>query len=391
MNSKKIEVTDTESVNVKSKYIDKTAPAVTVLCLVYNHTQFLRECLDSLVCQKTSFRYQIIVHDDASTDGSANIILDYYQCYPELILPVLQTENQYSKGVKISQLLLKDYVKSKYVAICEGDDYWCNPHKLQLQYDYMEKHPDCALCAHNTKIHHMTKSRTRVLFNYWLRLHKLTDEEVFIGWHIHESSFFFRSRDGILPEETYKYWFGDYVLETWLSQFGYVVSLPIIMSTYRAGNPYGINARKNKQRERDIQTAQQRSKRMRISGSINIQSTRIEENHTEKERIEYLRWLGEWMKHSPNLYNDKTGVSDAVSYFINSGYVLDQKALMLGAGNLCELIRIRKEIRNSKQYSFWMKKAPIDIRCRNVLLMHCLSALLIWRRLKQTVASRDQT
>lgn len=122
---------------------------VSVLCAAYNHEKYIRQCLDGFVMQKTSFPFEVIVHDDASTDGTADIIREYEAKYPDLIKPIYQTENQYSQGISISKNYLLPNAHGKYVALCEGDDYWTDPVKLQKQVVYMEKHPQCTLCFTN--------------------------------------------------------------------------------------------------------------------------------------------------------------------------------------------------------------------------------------------------
>lgn len=123
---------------------------VTICCITYNHEQYIREALESFVNQKTSFRYNIIIHDDASTDNTVNIIKEYCDKYPNIIIPVLQTENQYSKGVRIISQIIEPLVKSKYVAFCEGDDYWCDKNKLEEQITFLEKNNEYVACVHNT-------------------------------------------------------------------------------------------------------------------------------------------------------------------------------------------------------------------------------------------------
>ena len=115
-------------------------PLVSIRCLVYNHEPFLRQCLDGFVMQQTTFPFEAIVHDDASTDGSAAIIREYAERYPDIIKPIYETENQYSKGdgslARVMDAAIHPNVK--YIALCEGDDYWTDPHKLQVQVDIME-------------------------------------------------------------------------------------------------------------------------------------------------------------------------------------------------------------------------------------------------------------
>ena len=125
---------------------------VSVICTVYNHEKYLRKCLDGFVMQKTNFKFEVLIHDDASTDGSAGIIREYEEKYPDIIKPIYQTENQYSKGIKVSQTFLYPLIRGKYLAFCEGDDYWCAENKLQKQFDVMENHPDCSICVHRVSL-----------------------------------------------------------------------------------------------------------------------------------------------------------------------------------------------------------------------------------------------
>ncbi len=123
---------------------------VSIICNVFNHGEYLRDALQGFVIQKTDFPFEVLIHDDASTDNSADIIREYEDKYPELIKPIYQTENQYSKGVKFTRKFQLPRAKGKYVAFCEGDDYWINPLKLQKQVDYLEANPDCSLCCTST-------------------------------------------------------------------------------------------------------------------------------------------------------------------------------------------------------------------------------------------------
>ena len=116
----------------------KGDPLVSIRCLVYNHEPYLRQCLDGFVMQQTTFPFEAIVHDDASTDGSAAIIREYAEKYPDIIKPIYETENQYRKGTIGRIMDAAMHPNSKYIALCEGDDYWTDPHKLQLQVDIME-------------------------------------------------------------------------------------------------------------------------------------------------------------------------------------------------------------------------------------------------------------
>ena len=121
---------------------------VTIRCLTYNHEQYIRQCLDGFVMQKTNFRFEAIVHDDASTDGTVEIIREYAEKYPDIIKPIFETENQYSKRDGSIGRIMNEHTHGKYIAICEGDDYWTDPYKLQKQVDFLESHPDYVMCSH---------------------------------------------------------------------------------------------------------------------------------------------------------------------------------------------------------------------------------------------------
>lgn len=118
---------------------------VSIICDVYNHEPYLRLCLDGFIFQKTNFPFEVLIHDDASTDNSASIIIEYTKKYPDIFKPIIQKENQYSKKVGIWKTFQFPRVSGKYVAFCEGDDYWIDPLKLQKQVDYLETHPECVL------------------------------------------------------------------------------------------------------------------------------------------------------------------------------------------------------------------------------------------------------
>lgn len=134
---------------------------VSICCIAYNHEKYIREALDSFINQKTDFEYEILVHDDASTDMTTSIILEYADKYPHLIRPIIQTENIFSKSADIMDVM-KSYITGKYVAICEGDDYWCDEHKLQMQIDFLEKHPDYSACVHNSYIYYVATGEKRL-------------------------------------------------------------------------------------------------------------------------------------------------------------------------------------------------------------------------------------
>ena len=129
----------------------KRKTLVSICCLSYNHSKFIRKCLDSLLMQKTNFDYEILIHDDASNDGSDEIIKEYVQKYPNIIKPLFESENMHSKEVAISKTFNFPRVQGKYVAMCEGDDYWTDEYKLQKQVDFMEKNSEYLISFHKVQ------------------------------------------------------------------------------------------------------------------------------------------------------------------------------------------------------------------------------------------------
>lgn len=126
--------------------MDSKLPLVTIWCLTYNHKPYIEQCIKGFISQKTNFDFEVLIHDDASTDGTQQIILEYAQKYPQLIKPLLDKENLYSRHDGSLMNLQIKMCKSRYIAFCEGDDYWSDSMKLQKQVDFMESHPNYGMC-----------------------------------------------------------------------------------------------------------------------------------------------------------------------------------------------------------------------------------------------------
>ena len=141
----KIQTTDIQNTN----NIKNTKPLVSIDCLAFNHEAYIRDALEGFLMQKTDFTFEVLIHDDASTDKTANIIRKYEKKYPGIIKPIYQKENQYTKGIDIPKQFQYPRATGKYIAICEGDDYWIDPQKLQKQVDFLEAHSDYGLVYSN--------------------------------------------------------------------------------------------------------------------------------------------------------------------------------------------------------------------------------------------------
>ncbi|KKM89397.1 hypothetical protein LCGC14_1249130, partial [marine sediment metagenome] len=116
----------------------------------YNHENYIEDAVEGFLNQETDFPFEIIIHDDASTDSTKNIITQYARKYKNIIRLILQEENQYSKGRRIAPIAIKQS-RAKYIALCDGDDYWVDPHKLQKQVTFLEENPDYVLTYHNSQ------------------------------------------------------------------------------------------------------------------------------------------------------------------------------------------------------------------------------------------------
>jgi len=132
---------------------DCNGPLVSIFCATYNHVNFIAKCLEGFLNQRTDFDFEVLVHDDASTDGTTEIIREYEKKFPKLIKPIYQTFNQFSQGVRRVMFIHNiPRTKGKYIALCEGDDYWTDPYKLQKQVDFLEGNPEYVISTHNVEV-----------------------------------------------------------------------------------------------------------------------------------------------------------------------------------------------------------------------------------------------
>lgn len=129
---------------------NSTEILVSISCLTYNHASYIRTCLDSFLMQQTRFAFEVIIHDDASTDATKEIIEEYTAKYPDIFFPMYQIENQYSQGIKPTPTFNFPRCRGKYIALCEGDDYWTDPLKLQKQVSFLEANEEYSYCGHKS-------------------------------------------------------------------------------------------------------------------------------------------------------------------------------------------------------------------------------------------------
>ena len=221
--------------------IKEGLPRVSVLCAAFNHEDFLRQTLDSFLSQKTDFPFEVLVNDDASTDGTADILREYAGRYPEVIRPFYQAENLYSRRKNVYDLVFFPAARGEYIALCEGDDYWCDPEKLQRQVAWLDAHPDYSACVHNS-IGTFSDQPDRVLFPQDGD-RDIPFEQVVTGMsHAYHTSSILARREFILNPPDYrnvayeKGYFTDYAIGVRLSLEGRVRFLDRCMSVYRIGS-----------------------------------------------------------------------------------------------------------------------------------------------------------
>jgi glycosyltransferase involved in cell wall biosynthesis len=233
-------------------------PLVSICCITYNHENYIRDAIEGFLMQKTDFPFEIIIHDDASTDATADIIREYERKHPDVIKPIYQTENQYSKG-KHAILFTFMAARGKYLALCEGDDYWIDPLKLQKQITEMEKHPECYISFHPAIQRWVDGSRDDKMLGFYSDKNTIVPvEEVLLTFDIFMPtasivlnrsvvsrivSFFDLAKDAPV---------GDYYIRVLGAENGGALYLSDIMSVYRYGTPGSFTERRSKENSDEI-------------------------------------------------------------------------------------------------------------------------------------------
>ncbi|MBO5505501.1 MAG: glycosyltransferase [Clostridia bacterium] len=289
---------------------------VTVYCLVYNHEKFLRDCLEGFVNHKTNFRFKVIVHDDASTDNSAEIIREYAEKYPEIIEPIYQTENQYSKGVGIVRNFIYPRMEGKYVAICEGDDFWNDENKLQKQYDALENNPDinfclCRVCETNEEgeLNGNEYPRNKELVEAGvIPSEVMVDILVEEGYQFQTSGYFFRInpyREYIESQEKYKIKssIGDVQLILYYIYKGDFYFIDEVLSCYRrTGTNWSSEIVKNSEKRLKMMT-----ELIEIYKNFNVYSGKKYNKKIEK-KINIIKYGYVYYSLEAGLFNKVAGI-----------------------------------------------------------------------------------
>ncbi|WP_217987848.1 glycosyltransferase [Halomonas salipaludis] len=211
---------------------DLSSPLVSIKCNAYNHAGYIRDAINSFLMQRTNFPFEVIIHDDASADGTDKIISEYMERYPFIIRGVLQKENQYSQGKRPGNFTAH-LVRGKYIALCEGDDYWLDENKLQIQADFLESNPGFAVCGHDACVieNGIVVRETKLRDN---QKRDFSAMELQRGVYVLTLSAMFVNKLGEAPPEHSQVVNGDDFFLSRLGEFGGSKYLPeIIPAVYR--------------------------------------------------------------------------------------------------------------------------------------------------------------
>ncbi len=229
------------------------AMMVSVYCLAYNHGKYIKDALEGFVNQVTDFEYEVFVHDDASTDNTVELILEYARKYPDIIKPIIQTENKYSQGISIFYNYIFPKMSGKYIAACEGDDYWCERDKLQKQIDFLENNEDYVACAHDSIVLDYRKD-DRILFSSRRKSGQISMREI-VDWKciFQSASLVYRRRMRDIPQLRSINGMGDYSFALQMRDCGKIYYMKEPMSVYRV-NVEGSWSMRNSDRNRNACT-----------------------------------------------------------------------------------------------------------------------------------------
>ena len=210
---------------------------VSVWCAAYNHEKYIRETIEGFLSQKTNFVYEIYIYDDASTDGTADIIREYENKYPELVKGIYQKENLYSKVERDwhgKKTIMEKVVKGKYIAMCEGDDCWTTNNKLQMQVDYLETHMDCVMTVHDAIMLNCITGE-RIKMSPYQEEKNISPDEIIMQYHgnVPTASMVYRREILDMADFFLNVGVGDYPLQLFCLTKGAIHYFDIPMCLYR--------------------------------------------------------------------------------------------------------------------------------------------------------------
>lgn len=268
---------------------------VSICSMVYNQAQYVEDMLRGIFMQKVDFDFEVIIHDDASTDGTIEILKKYKERYPDNIILLLEEENQYSKGVRITKSILYPCVKGKYMVLVEGDDYWIYEGKLQAQYDLMETHPEVSLCYHNALVYDEGRDEVNLCINNQ-KTGYISDCDIICtthGWYP-TASLFCRAAY-LLEQPDMRPSTGDEGIRTYMACRGKLYFINQVWSVYRQYLDGSFNARYCE----NIKVAKTYNRKLlSYFNSFNVYSERRFEEYLYERIKRSLRWYIEVHKNT---------------------------------------------------------------------------------------------
>jgi len=218
---------------VMQRWGGRVEPLVSIVCTTYNHARYVEQAIAGFLMQVTRFPFEIVIHDDVSTDDTRTVVDAYASRYPSIIRTIYQTENQYSQG-RTTPIIAFAHCRGRYIAFCEGDDYWTDPQKLQLQCDLLEADPSYSLVFHNCRLQQEAKGNSRDEVACHLAETSFGLQDVVLrDWFIPSQSMVFRKADLELPEWLHRVFGLDYAMHLLLAEKGRIGYIDRIMGVYR--------------------------------------------------------------------------------------------------------------------------------------------------------------
>mgnify|MGYP002784576026 CR=1 FL=1 len=221
---------------------------VSVLVMTYNHANFIRKTIDSVLMQQVDFNYEIVISEDFSTDSTREIVIEYQEKFPEKICLILSHKNLHSNEVVARGITA---CKGEYIALLDGDDYWTSPHKLQKQVDFLANHPECSMCFHNATAFYEDSSKESWIYTADYQKEMFTLEDIWLGNFIATCSTMFRNRVfGEVPTWYSYFPITDWPLHILNAEQGEIGYINEVMGAYRyhQGGDYSLLSQEQKLR-----------------------------------------------------------------------------------------------------------------------------------------------
>lgn len=272
---------------------------VSIICDTYNQEDYIADALESFLAQEADFCFEVLVHDDASTDRTAQIIAEYAERYPDIVKPFYEEVNQYQLGAPRNYAVQSARVQGAYVALCEGDDYWTDPRKLQLQYEALERHKELDICVHaGERVQSDTGKSLGVVRPKDTRC-IIPVEDVIMGGgdYVVTNSIFMRAQTYVHPPQILKTFNLDYMIQIWGSMRGGMYYIDRCMSAYRIASKGSFSSATRKSKVKVADTI------CRVIGALqdldaqtDYVCTKPIQDHIDELEFRYYGYLGELKK-----------------------------------------------------------------------------------------------